>query len=75
MALHPPYLSLRRDPDERANAYRSWLHSSVSKDDLVAIRTHIVQERGWVTRASSFQCILKCALNRPVGCRPRGRPK
>lgn len=73
MTLHPLYLSLGRDPCERANAYRTWLESGISQDDLVAIRNHMAQERA--LGHPCFQQMVERALNRTVACRPRGRPR
>jgi len=73
LTLHPLYLSLGRAPEERTDAYRAWLQFGVSEDDLVAIRNHIARERA--LGDARFQRMVERALNRPVACRPRGRPK
>ncbi len=70
---HPVYIALARELHARSAAYREWLHMGVSEDDLVAIRIHLQQERA--LGSARFRTMVERALNRPVTCRPRGRPR
>jgi putative transposase len=69
---HPVYLGLGTDPGQRAASYRQWLYAATGDDDTAAIRRHMAQER--VLGDRRFQRMVEKALNRPVVCRPRGRP-
>lgn len=42
---HPTFLAIDHDPIQRAVAYQTWLHESVTDDELHQIRSHIVQQR------------------------------
>ena len=70
---HPMYLALGIDAETRTRAYRRWLESGVGEQELVAIRAHIRQERA--LGSPRFQAMVARTLNRPVGLRPRGRPR
>lgn len=73
ITLHPVYLALGRQAQERAQAYQDWLRQGVCDEDLVAIRRHLAQER--VLGDARFQRMAAETLNRPAECRPRGRPR
>ena len=70
---HPTYMALGENTEERARAYKEWLREGMAQCDLSAIRRHMVQER--VLGDQRFQQMVEKALNRPVACRPRGRPR
>jgi len=70
---HPSFLAVARTQEERQVAYRQHLRDGVKEEDLTAIRAHLHQERAlgdW-----RFQAMVAKALNRPVECRPIGRPR
>ncbi|HEX5754872.1 MAG TPA: hypothetical protein VFY12_00780 [Arenimonas sp.] len=69
---HAGYLSLGATAIERASAYRDWLYGPIHEDDLARIRRHVEQERALGN--PRFQAMVAKALNRPVHCRPPGRP-
>lgn len=69
---HPVYLALAHTFTERIAAYREWLQAGVGEDDLKAIRSYLEQERA--LGSERFQKMVEKTLNRPVTCRPRGRP-
>jgi len=73
LTLHPVYLALGGQPDQRAKAYGDWLRQGVGKDELATIRRHLAQERA--LGDERFQRMVGETLNRPAECRPRGRPK
>lgn len=73
LTLHPLYLALGCDPSQRAKAYDAWLRAGVGDDDLADVRRYIAQERA--LGDARFQRMVERALNRPVNCRPRGRPR
>ncbi len=70
---HASFLALGRDDATRAMAYRQWLEQGVSEDDLATIRDHLQQERA--LGDLRFQLMVEKALNRPVACKPIGRPR
>ncbi len=70
---HRCYLALGAHRAERAAAYRQWLCAGIDDATLVAIRTHIAQQR--VLGDTRFQRMVEEAVNRPAGCRARGRPR
>ncbi len=70
---HATYLALGGTAEERAAEYRKWLHSGIGDDEIARIRNYISQER--VLGRPRFQAMVKKALNRPAGCRGRGRPR
>ena len=72
LTRHPVYMGLGDDPDSRAAVYRSWLRSAMDDEALASVRRHLAQER--VLGDLRFQAMVEKALNRPVICRPRGRP-
>jgi putative transposase len=69
---HPVYLAFGRDPVQRAAAYRRWLMAAIDEEEITAIRNHLTQERAFGDQR--FQRMVEKTLNRPVACRPRGRP-
>lgn len=69
---HAGYLALGTDAEQRASAYRDWLYRTSDNDELDRIRRHVEQERALGN--PRFQAMVAKALNRPVHCRPRGRP-
>ncbi|MBS0211735.1 MAG: hypothetical protein JSR26_00960 [Proteobacteria bacterium] len=69
---HPAYLGAISDPDLRALSHRQWLQEGISEGDLMAIRTHMQQERA--LGSLRFQSMVEKTLNRPATVRPRGRP-
>ncbi len=73
LTLHPLYLALGCDPSQRAKAYDAWLRAGVGDDDLADVRRYIAQERA--LGDAPFQRMVERAFNRPVNCRPRGRPR
>ena len=60
-------------PQARAEAYRTWLEQGVGKDELIAIRRHLQQER--VFGSKRFQAMAEKTLGRPVHVRRPGRPR
>jgi putative transposase len=70
---HASFLALGRDDATRAAAYRQWLEQGISEDDLAKIRDHLQQEPA--LGGLSFQKMVEKALNRPVACKPIGRPR
>jgi putative transposase len=70
---HPIFVELGLSGPECRQAYRSWLREGLSVVDLHAIRAHIRQERA--LGSPRFQEMVERTLNRPVACRPRGRPR
>jgi len=70
---HPVYLALANDRQERALAYRTWLHASLAPDELARIRAHMAQEKALGN--PGFQSMVEKALNRTAAIRPRGRPR
>ncbi|MDN5780724.1 MAG: transposase [Luteimonas sp.] len=73
LTLHPLYLSLGHDSMQRAKAYGAWLRLGIGEDELADVRRHMAQER--VLGDPRFQRMVERALNRPVTCRPVGRPR
>jgi REP-associated tyrosine transposase len=73
LTLHPVYLALGHDVVTRASAYTAWLRTGIGEEDLAAVRAHLGQERA--LGDMRFQRMVERTLNRPVACRPRGRPK
>jgi putative transposase len=53
-------------------SYRDWLQSAIPAEDVEVIRLHLKQERA--LGSPRFQRMVAETLNRPVACRPRGRP-
>ncbi|MBB1061946.1 transposase [Marilutibacter spongiae] len=72
ITLPASYQALADTPEGRASAYRVWLQEGIDPDDLASIRQHLAQERA--LGYPRFQRMVAEALNRPVTCRPRGRP-
>lgn len=70
---HACFIAMGSDAPTRAAAYRQWLSEGVSEDDLTTIRSHLRQERA--LGDTRFQAMVEKALNRPVACRPNGRPR
>jgi len=70
---HACYDALGRDPPARQIVYRGWLEAGITQEEIAAIRLHLAQERALGDRR--FQQMLETTLNRPVACRPRGRPR
>jgi putative transposase len=70
---HASFVAMASDAVTRAAAYRQWLSEGVSEEDLTMIRIHLQQERA--LGDTRFQAMVEKALNRPVGCRPNGRPR
>jgi len=73
VAPHPVFDALGATVALRAQAYRQWLAAGVSDQELAGIRRHVRQERAWGDRR--FQSMVEQTLQRPVTCRPRGRPR
>ncbi len=73
VSLHERYLALGRTPGERHAAWREWLALGVDVVDLASIRRHVARESA--LGDSRFQQMVERTLNRPVTCRPRGRPR
>jgi putative transposase len=72
VAPHPHYLALGRDEIERQEAYREIVRLSISDDDLLAIRSHVQQQR--VLGTARFQAAIEAMSGRCARIRPRGRP-
>jgi putative transposase len=72
IAFHPQYLSLGANLSERHETWRRWLGQGVSDVDLAAIRRHLARQAALGDQR--FQEMVARTLNRPVACRPRGRP-
>ena len=70
---HLVYLALGVLPAERHAAYERWLREGVCESDMLTIRQHLAQER--VLGDERFQRMVEATLQRPVSCRPRGRPR
>lgn len=70
---HPVYIALGALPAERHAAYERWLREGVCESDMLTIRQHMAQER--VLGDERFQRMVEATLQRPVSCRPRGRPR
>lgn len=64
LTFHPLYLAMGSSPIQRRCMYREWLQQGVSEDDLLAIRTHLGQER--VLGDPRFQAMVEKTLNRPA---------
>jgi putative transposase len=73
ITLHPLYLALGSQAVERQQTYERWLRAGISDEDITAIRQHLAQER--VLGHERFQRMIEKTFNRPVSCRPRGRPR
>jgi putative transposase len=73
ITLHPLYLALAPDPVDRHKTYGEWLRAGIDANDVASIRRHLGQER--VLGDEWFQRMVEKALNRPVACRLRGRPR
>jgi putative transposase len=73
VTFHPRYLALGTSPAKRQATWREWLREGVSDEDLHAIRRHL--DRGAALGDERFQAMVARTLNRPVACRPRGRPR
>lgn len=70
---HAAWLELGEAPDIRYEVYRQWLCAGLEAEDVSAIRAHMQQERA--LGSPRFQAMVERTLNRPVKCRPRGRPR
>ena len=70
---HASFVAMGNDDATRAGAYRQWLAEGISADDLTTIRYHLQQERA--LGDLRFQRMVEKALNRPVACKPIGRPR
>jgi len=70
---HACFLAMGSDPATRAAAYRQWLTEGMGDDDLTLVRNHLRQERA--LGDLRFQTMVEKALNRPVACKPIGRPR
>jgi putative transposase len=70
---HEVFLSIASDPQQRSDAYRTWLSAGVDDEDLQRIRAHVRQER--VLGNPKFQAMAEKALGRPVVLRKPGRPR
>ena len=69
---HDVFEATGSTPRERADRWTDWLRAGVSDDDLVDIRRHMQRESA--LGDARFQAMVEQAVNRPVACRPRGRP-
>jgi putative transposase len=70
---HALYLGMAKTPANRQAIWREWLRAGTSDDDLLAIRRHLARESP--LGDERFQAMVEAALNRPVACLPRGRPR
>lgn len=70
---HAAWLTLGSTVEGRCGAYRQWLQAGMDAEDEAAIRAHMQQERA--LGSPRFQAMVEKTLNRPVKCRPRGRPR
>jgi len=70
---HAAWLALGATAEVRCQVYRQWLRTGMEAEDLSAIRAHMEQERA--LGSPRFQAMVERTLNRPVKCRPRGRPR
>jgi putative transposase len=70
---HPLFLSIHDDPAQRAALYRTWLREGISDDDVLALRTHLHQQRA--LGSPIFQAMVERTLGRPAKVRPQGRPR
>jgi len=70
---HPLFLGIHSDPAQRAALYLAWLRDGVSDDDLLALRTHLHQQRA--LGSPTFQAMVERTLGHPANVRPRGRPR
>jgi putative transposase len=70
---HETFLALGTTVEGRAARYRDWLEAGMPAEELESLRRHAQQERAW--GCPRFQAMVERTLQRPVACRPRGRPK
>jgi putative transposase len=70
---HPVFAALGSTADVRGAAYREWLEACINEEDTAQLRRHVQQERAW--GSGRFQAMVEETLQRPAGCRPRGRPR
>ena len=73
LTLHPLYLALGADTQQRGAAYRAWLSAALDDDELTRIRAYMRQEKA--LGGPRFHQMLGKALNRPVELRANGRPR
>lgn len=69
---HPVFSAFAGNDGLCPKAYRQWLHEGCSPIELQTVRLHLQQERALGN--AGFQAMVAGILERPVACRPRGRP-
>jgi putative transposase len=72
VTFHPLYLESGPTAAARHAAWREWLSLGIAQEDLDSIRRHL--GRASALGNDRFQEMVEKTLNRPVACRPRGRP-
>ena len=70
---HDVFIGIAPNAQERARAYREWLHAGINDEDIQRIREHLRQEKA--LGSPQFQAMVEKTLGRPVAARPQGRPK
>ena len=70
---HRVFEDLGSNAASRGVAYGDWLAQGVGEQDLAQLRLHMQQERAW--GSPGFRAKVEETLQRPVACRPRGRPR
>lgn len=69
---HATYLALGTTPEERIQAYRTWLLCESDDAELASIRSYIAQKRA--LGSPRFQAMVEKALGQPAQWRENGRP-
>ncbi|WP_114239653.1 transposase [Dyella sp. C9] len=69
---HPAYDALGRTTAERGSVYEALLRETVADDELLAIRTHLQQQR--VLGRDTFRAMVEAKTQRFAGTRPAHRP-
>jgi putative transposase len=72
VSLHPLFLSHHGGTGMRRDTWGTWLRAGMSDADLASIRRYL--HRQAALGDPCFQAMVEKTLNRPVRCRPRGRP-
>lgn len=70
---HEVFIGIAPSAQERACAYREWLHASINDEDVQRIRVHLRQEKA--LGSPKFQAMVEKILGRSVAARPQGRPR
>ena len=70
---HPLYLALGPTQESRALAYKDWLATSITTEELTTLRRYIAQQRA--LGDERFQAMVEKTLNRTAAFRLGGRPR